>query len=96
MSFTIRLQGGYFIRDGHNLIAPGERTGAYNDKHLGYFPLHISCIEGKLYSDMNFSHDTTLQDGSEILSINGKSSALIRDDFHHHMIRDGYNETLPD
>lgn len=85
-----------FIKDGHNLIAPGEAAGKYNDRHAVYFPLHVSYINGRLYSDMNYTKDTTLYDGAQVLSINGKSADDIHDFYTLRMVRDGYNQTLPD
>lgn len=85
-----------FIKDGHNLIAPGTRAGRYHDKNAKFLPFHISCIDGKMYSDMNCSQDSLLRDGSEILSINGTPAQKLRAEFLERMVRDGYNETLPD
>lgn len=84
------------IKDGHNLIAPGTRVGAYHARNSKFIPLHISSINGKLYSDMNFSQDSLIRDGSEILAINGEPAQSIRRKIDERMIRDGYNETLPD
>ncbi len=85
-----------FIKDGHNLISPGEAIGNYADKYQAYLPLHISSFDGKLYADKNYSKDTSLFDGAEILSINGKSATQIRNDFLLRMVRDGENTTLPE
>lgn len=85
-----------FIKDGHNLIAPGTWVGRYNEKNSKFFPLHISCVDGKLYSDMNCSQDSLIRDGAEIFSINGESAQSIRKKFLERVVRDGYNQTLPD
>lgn len=86
---------GSIIKDGHNLILPGEVVGKYSDKHQGYFPLHITAVGDHLYSDMNCSRDTSIADGAEILSINGKSASEVKQEFLTRMVRDGYNETFP-
>lgn len=86
---------GSIIKDGHNIILPGEVVGKYSDKHQGYFPLHITAVGDHLYSDMNCSRDSSIADGVEILSINGKSAIEVKHEFLTRMVRDGYNETFP-
>lgn len=84
------------IKDGHNLIGLSEARGKFNDKNALYLPLHISYIGGKLYSDMNCSTDTAIYDGAEITGIDGKTVEQIRAEFSVRMVRDGYNQSLPD
>lgn len=84
------------IKDGHNLIGLSEERGKYNDKFSLYLPLHIVYVDGKFYSDMNCSKDSSIYDGAEILAIDGKPAKQIHDEISIRMVRDGYNQTLPD
>lgn len=84
------------IKDGHNLIGLSEKRGKYNDKFSLYMPLHIVYVDGKFYSDMNCSKDSSIYDGAEILGIDGKSAKQLHDEISLRMVRDGYNQTLPD
>ena len=74
------------IRDEHTFVLP---SAAYWDSEIGqtvysanssqskgkFFPFFIKIIDEKIYIDNNLCSDATIQDGTEILSVNGKASA---------------------
>ena len=83
------------IKDGHNYIHPNNKLTDYYDSHALFFPFHVSYLDKKLWIDMNLSGDTTIQVGTEILSINGLEVDTIMQELFKRMPRDGYNETYP-
>jgi hypothetical protein len=59
-------------------------------------PFLVGSFEGRLYILENNSADTSVAAGSEVLSINGLSTADVRRQLLARKARDGYNETYPE
>lgn len=66
------------LRDGHtSLPFPREERVQLVDSAGLIFPFDVSISEGRLYIVANYSSDSTIAPGSELLSVNGKSSQEI-------------------
>lgn len=83
------------IRNGHTMFLPGDSAMAFYNQHGKHLPLLANITNGKLFITENHSADSTIQPGSEILSINGTSAASIMQQLLARMTRDGYNHTYP-
>src|SRR5262249_34499341 len=83
------------IKDGHTMFLPGEDAMNYSNTHGGFFPFYVFITGEKLFINMNCSADTTISEGSEILSINDKPAKEVLDFLLARQIRDGYNTTYP-
>ncbi|MDR6340091.1 hypothetical protein HNQ91_003156 [Filimonas zeae] len=58
-------------------------------------PLQVELINGHLYISRNFSGDSTIHMGSEIVAINGRPVDSLLAEILPAIATDGYNETLP-
>lgn len=83
------------ICNGHTMFLPGDEATAYYSRHSKFLPFYVKIIRGRLYVNMNCSGDTTIADGSEILSLNGASTKYILQYLLARQIRDGFNTTYP-
>lgn len=83
------------IKNGHTMVIPSEQWSDYKVKELPLFPFGVYWKEERLYILKNLSRDTTIQDGTEILSINGRSTKAIVDQLVASITRDGNNRTYP-
>ena len=83
------------IRNGHTMFLPGDSAMAYFNHSGRLLPLGVYFENGKLTIVENYSADSTLQAGSEILSINGLSVSSIMAQLLARQVRDGYNRTYP-
>lgn len=81
------------IRDGHTSVFPNENCEWWYGNQNYFLPLLVTCNNNKIVTDLCASDDRTVPDGSEIVSINGKSSQEILDRMRPYAPRDGYNET---
>lgn len=83
------------IKDGHTMFLPSDDATAYFNNNAKFFPFTILATSNSLFLNMNCSSDTTLKQGSEIISINGISVTEIMSTLLKRQIRDGYNQTYP-
>lgn len=83
------------VKDGHSLILPSKQTTKFHQQHSRYFPFQVYIDSGRLYTVMNFTSDTSIADGTEILAINGKTTTQIIDFLMRRQVRDGNNQTFP-
>lgn len=81
------------VRCAHTAITPGPDWGSHFTKNTPLFPFAVHCITGKLYVTLNFTKDTTIKPGYEILSIDGRSVNDIIQYIFAHSWSDGYNTT---
>jgi hypothetical protein len=83
------------IRNGHTMFLPGDSAMAYFNRSGRLLPLGVFFENGKLTIAENYSADSTLHAGSEILSINGQSVSSIMEQLLARQVSDGYNRTYP-
>lgn len=83
------------ISNGHTMFLPGDSAMAYFNRCGRLLPLLVHYANGKLTIAENYSADSTLQMGSEILHINGLSASFIMEQLLARQGRDGYNHTYP-
>jgi hypothetical protein len=81
------------IKDAHTSVFPNENCEWWYGNQQIFFPLLITCNSGKIITDLCASADRTIPDGSEIVSINGKTSAEILNRLAPYAPRDGHNKT---
>ena len=83
------------IRNGHTMFLPGDSAMAWFNHSAGLLPLGVYFENGKLTIVENYAADSTLQAGSELLSINGQSVSSVMEQLLARQVRDGYNRTYP-
>jgi hypothetical protein len=83
------------IRNGHTMFLPATSAMEYNNTRGRFFPLSVRYVQGKLIIQENYSIDSTINGGVEILNINGVSTGAIMSKLLSCQIRDGYNQTYP-
>ena len=83
------------IRDGHTMFLPGNELSKYDKNEGRFFPFSTSCIENKLIITENLSADSSIQAGTEIVSINGIDTKSFMPGLIRRQIRDGYSLTYP-
>ena len=83
------------IRNGHTMFLPGDSAMAYFNHSGKLLPLGIYFENGKCTIVENYSADSTLHAGTEILSINGLRVSAIMEQLLDRQVRDGYNRTYP-
>jgi len=83
------------IRNGHTMFLPGDSAMAFFNRNGRFLPLMVCFADGKLSIVENYTTDTTIQPGMEILSINGISVSSIMEQLLVRQVRDGYNRTYP-
>lgn len=81
------------IKDAHTSVFPNDDCEWWYGNQNYFFPLLVTCRDGRIYSDLCASPDTTIPDGSEIVSINGRTTQEILDRIKSYAPRDGYNDT---
>jgi hypothetical protein len=62
------------IRCSHTGLMLSKAFDAYFTKNKKFFPFSVRIIEGKIYLIKNYSNDSTISIGSEIVAINGMSA----------------------
>jgi hypothetical protein len=84
------------IRNGHTMFLPGEGASAYN-LFLGRFlPFDVRMIGGRMLITQNYSADSLIGRGTEIIQIDGVSPAEVWRQLMAKQVRDGYNDTYPE
>ncbi len=81
------------IKDAHTSVFPNDVSEYWYGDQKYFIPLLITCNTGKIVTDLCASPDRTIPDGSEIISINGKSAQEILSRMSLYAPRDGYNTT---
>jgi hypothetical protein len=84
------------IRNGHTMFLPGEMSSRYNYKLGRFLPFEVRGIGGRLMISHNYSADSSIERGTEIIQINGVSSTEVWRQLMTRQIRDGYNDTYPE
>ena len=83
------------IKDGHTLFYPNKKWMENNNANKLFFPLQPFWDGSKLYVSKSYSSIGKLEEGTQIISINGiKSSELIQEMLSK-MMRDGDNYNYP-
>lgn len=83
------------IMDGHTLFYPNANTTAYHNAHSRFFPFKIYWDGSKMYIELNFSATDEIENGAEILRINGIPAEQVMRFCIARMMRDGHNENYP-
>jgi hypothetical protein len=83
------------IRNGHTMFLPGDSAMTFFNRNGRFLPLMVHFANGKLSIVENYTADSTIQSGMEILSINGTSVSSIMEQLLVRQVRDGYNRTYP-
>ncbi|MBI3510401.1 MAG: hypothetical protein HY064_07035 [Bacteroidetes bacterium] len=84
-----------FIKDGHTFEFPGMSCEKYYTSHSLLFPFKVHCTSDRIFTVMCGTRDTSVRDGSEIMSINGIPAKEIVRKIKLCLPRDGNNTTLP-
>ncbi len=82
-------------REGHIVLGDKEApfyAGFFNDK-FKILPLEIKWINNRLYIWRNYSSDSILTKGDEIISLNGRNPVDIQKKIFPYISADGYIET---
>jgi hypothetical protein len=83
------------ICDGHTMFLPGAAAMDYNNTRGRFLPFTVAYTRGRLYITENCSTDSSIQQGVEILRINGQDISTIMTQLLRRQIRDGHNQTYP-
>src|ERR1044072_7719929 len=81
------------IKDAHTSVFPNEDAEWWYGNQPYFLPLLVTCNNGKIVTDLCASTDRTIPDGSQIISINGKSTDEILARMYPYAPRDGANQT---
>jgi hypothetical protein len=65
----------------------------YFKTKIASFPLKLKLIKNQVYVYENYSGDTTIINGSELLSINNRPIHEIIETLENHLVSDGFNKT---
>ena len=80
------------IKDGHSNIFFSEQSIQHYNQNSKFFPFNIYGTGNKIFNTKNFSDDTTIHIGAEILSINDVGSKEVMAYLLIRQGRDGNNE----
>jgi len=83
------------IKNGHTMIIPSEKWSNYKDSQKPLFPFEIYYNNKSLYVLKNLSEDESINNGIEIISINGESAQNIISQLLNSITKDGNNNTYP-
>ena len=81
-----------FFQDGHLQSYASNDFYASINQLEGFLPLQLKFLDGKIYVWKDLSNATGLNDGSEIVAINGKKSESILEDLFQLISSDADNE----
>ncbi len=81
------------IKCSHTDLILSEEFGAYFENSQKLFPFGIRIIESKLYLAGNYTNDSTILTGSEIIMVNGISADSILRFMKPHTWADGFAES---
>lgn len=83
------------IKDGHTVFLPSAADLEAHNNHSRFFPFKVYYHEHALYVELNYSSTDMIENGAEILSINGVSSEAMMQYLLTRMMRDGDNLHYP-
>lgn len=83
------------IKDGHTLFYPNKKLMEYNNSNKLFIPLQPFWDGSKLYVSKSYSLMDTLEQGAQIISINGIKSTELIQGMLNKMMRDGNNYNYP-
>jgi hypothetical protein len=83
------------IDDGHTMFLPGDAIVGYNNTKGRFLPFAVFIANEKFYLTENYSGDSSIKMGEEVVSINGTSATDIISQLLKRQIRDGGNKTYP-
>ncbi|OJJ23040.1 hypothetical protein BKI52_01420 [marine bacterium AO1-C] len=81
------------VNCGHTQLYTSLKFRNHFRKKSRYFPLKLKFIDNKAYIQQNFSKDSTVQLGLEVVSINGQSMREVIQSLFRYTPSDGYNTT---
>ena len=84
-----------FIGNAHTTIAPPKAIWDGVKTNLPIFPFEVYWDDDSLFVRKNLSKDQSIEDGSEIEMINGRSVKEIFREMKELIRRDGYNKSYP-
>lgn len=84
------------IKDGHNVIYPSQEATHYFNQKSNFFPYRVIRHNNKLYITHACTPDTLVEEGAELISINGISIDIIYNELFKRQPRDGYNTSYPE
>lgn len=90
------MQLGAATREGHTFVQSDTVTQVFQGffrNEFAYLPITVQGASNKVYVWSNFSPDSTLERGAQILSINGKSTEDIVEHLSKYVIADGDIQT---
>ncbi len=80
---------------GHTDLFSSKAFAKYRRKHpLRAFPVGIFVLNNRLFVRENYSTDTTVRRGTEILAVNGRATGTLLPQFYRYISSDGYNQTF--
>ncbi len=80
------------IKCGHTFVRLSEENIKWYKNEVGNFPLELKFIENRAYVIYNFTPDSTIKKGMEIIAVNGKPISKIIEDIFPLIPADGGNE----
>lgn len=83
------------IRNGHTLIIPPESWSQFVASEAIHIPFDIFTVHDKLFILRNFTEENTIEEGDELISIDGIPAKLILEKMLNASNKDGYSETYP-
>ncbi len=84
------------IGNGHTSFSPPKTILKALRTKLPMFPLEVYYTNGSLYVLNNLSSNSSIKEGSEILTINGTPTKTLFGEMAEKIKRDGYNTTYPE
>lgn len=90
------MQLGVATREGHTFVQSDTVTQVFQGffrNEFAYLPISVQEASGKVYVWSNFSPDSTLERGAQILSINDRSTEEIVEHLSKYVIADGDIQT---
>lgn len=81
------------VREKHGEVFLSDKGHERFKNEVKRFPFSLRCIDSRLFINKNGSSDTTLVRGTELLTINERSSESIISEMKRRLISDGYNTT---
>ncbi|AWV97250.1 S41 family peptidase [Arcticibacterium luteifluviistationis] len=85
-----------FIRNGHTNIMPNAAYEKAIKQSFTLLPLEVYFDKNTLYILKNNSADSSIKEGSQIITINGENAVELFKEISEKMPRDGYNTTFPE
>jgi hypothetical protein len=84
-----------YVKDGHNYLLPSKALQKQYVEQALYFPVNFIEYAGKIYITQNFSENSNLETGDEIMTINGEKAMDVFNKLVAHQVRDGDNLLYP-